>query len=121
MEYVRAQEELTRLSNKQIELAEEYRKARMAFGEARHNLQVFLVPRQKIPKYQKASLERQIMMLTCDLDEEGDTAALKLVNGAREDLIKSEQEYKGLEKLLEAYTSRITVFQSLMRWQREHI
>ena len=120
MDYISTQKELLSLSTKQIELAEKYRQARREFGNAKHNLQIYLVPRQGTKKYQRAALERQIMMLICDLTDEKDEDGLAHVVEAQEYLVKSEQEYKGLEKLLEAYTSRITVFQSLMRWQRDN-
>jgi len=120
MDYIETERELLDLSNRQIRLAEEYRKARVAFGRAKHNLQIYLVPKQKNPRYQRAALDRQIMMLISDMLTDEDEKGLAHVRLAQEEYIKAQQEYKGLEKLLEAYTSRITVFQSLMRWQREN-
>jgi hypothetical protein len=120
MDFVSTELELLELSEKQIELAEEYRKARRAFGKAKHNLQIYLVPRQTISKYQRSSLDRQIMMLLSDMAEEDDEEGLTKVNEAHRIFVRAQQEYKGLEKLIDAYTSRITVFQSLMRWQREN-
>jgi len=120
MDYTQTEQELLGLSNQQIRLAEEYRLARTTFGKAKHNLQIYLVPRQTNSRYQRSALDRQIMMLISDMTEEKDEEGLSHVLKAHEDFIKAQQEYKGLEKLLEAYTSRITVFQSLMRWQREN-
>ena len=120
MDYIETELTLTRLSNTYIEFASQYREARVKYGKAVHNLHIYLVPRQKDQRYRRCSLDRQVLLLLSDVTEEGDDDTVSEIMESYEVSIKAREDYKGLEKLLEAYMSRITVFQSLMRWQRDN-
>ena len=116
MDFVKTQEELRLLTGKLIKLGRQYKTAREAFGEAKYTLDVELTPKQDDPKYQKASFEKQLLMLRNSTIKKNKS----VIYGYHEDYIKQEQRYKGIEKLMEAIISRITTIQSLIRWQREN-
>lgn len=114
MDYLDTERELREKSEKQRGLCEDYEKIRKDFGVAKYNLFVLLTPKQDEKEYRKASLEKQLLMLRRDTQENHK----KEVYDYFEKYITLEQEYKGLEKLIDAYASRISSLQSLMRWQR---
>lgn len=116
MDFIVVEKELRELANKQRELSGKYAKIRHDYGVARHNLFLLLVAKQKEKDYKKASLDKQIIMLLSETLECNKIEVYKYA----EDYTKLEQDYKGLDKLIEAYASRISSIQSLLRYEREN-
>jgi hypothetical protein len=117
MDYVSTEIELSELSNKLIEVSRLYYKTRVKYGKVKREIFTLLAPRQSRPEYSKASIDKQLMLLV------EETSGEDIGDGVKElfnDLILLEHEYKGLEKILEAYSIRISSLQSLMKWQRDN-
>lgn len=117
LDFISTENELRILSNKLIELSETYYKIREEYGKAKCELFVLLVPKQKDAKYARAALERQVMMMISEI-EEGDQKDALIAN--YHEFLQLEQKYKGLERLLAAYETKVSSLQSLMKWQREN-
>lgn len=117
MDIIATEQELRELAEKQREMCEQYFEARKRFGEAKLNLTVLLVPHQEEKDYRKASFEKQLLMLLADTPENHKPE----VYGYYREYIEQEQRYKGLEKIIEAYASRISSLQSLMKWEKQNV
>ena len=107
---IELQKELSELANEQIKLAREYYEARDAAGKAHVELRILLVAKLKGFRAAKSNIGKdmaELMLLEDDLH-------------AR-DLYKIREEqtyiYKGLELLIEAIQSKISMKQSWMKYQ----
>jgi len=116
MDYIETQRTLDDLTRQVIDYSHKYHDARMRFGKASKAIMVLLVPKQKEPAYQKISMEKQILRLMSDSPEDHKEE----VYGYFREYKESREEYKGLEKIIDAYSSKIMTIQSLMRWEREN-
>jgi len=116
MEFKNLTEELENLHSHYRDNAFRYHEARKRFGDALYALNLFLVKKQKDKKYQKAAIDKQYLMLIEDAEPE----AREGIEEYYRDYIKGKQDYKGLEKVLSVVQSRISVLQSLMRWERDN-
>ena len=111
MDFVGAEKELRKLSDSYAKLARRYAEERNWYGESELEVMFLLVPHQDDRAYQKASYEKQLVMLLGDCPEAEDAVrAMKL----------SRERYKGLEKMLDQRAARISALQSLMRYAREN-
>lgn len=104
---------LNELANKTIELAGEYRRSRQLYSKARLSLDLILASKYRHKTLErKISYEKALIMLLADEKENVDE-----VRGYYETMIKSEADYKGLEKVLEAHQNKISLSQSLIKNQ----
>lgn len=115
MDFIETQRQIEKLGQKLLALAEEYRAKRTAYGKARSRLILHLIPMQNNPKYQKAALERQYIMLLQDAKDEDRQKVQKIYR----EMIESHEEYKGLEQLIDAHKARLSSLQSLMKWEHQ--
>jgi hypothetical protein len=104
--------DLRDLAKGQTERAEEYCTARRAAGEAKVALDLLLTV--DLARIRGLKKNCGIDMAYSILMEENDEAKEYFSIWQ-----KNESLYKSLEKLLEAYSSRIMIEQSIMRYQRE--
>ena len=116
IDYISTEEELRKLAEAQRKLAYKYAKIRNDFGQARWEVMLLLTPHLAEDKYRKASAEKQILMLLSDTLENHKAE----VYGICETYTKALQQYKGLERILDANSSRISAIQSLLRYAREN-
>ena len=116
MDFIETSEELNRLSTHLGKLSREYFETRKKFGETKHNLFILLVPHQGTDGFQRASIDKQLINLLAITPEHHKDE----VYSTYKSYISLQEAYKGLEKLLDAYSSRIMALQSLMKWQREN-
>ena len=114
IDYISTEEELRELAKGQRELAEKYLKIRKEYGEAKWELMLLLAPELKHERYRKASSQKQILMLMSEALEVHKTYIYKVT----ETYTKSIEDYKGLQRLIDANGSRISTLQSLMRYAR---
>jgi len=117
LDFVEVQKELSEVSGEQRDLCQTYYDTRKSFGEAKHALFILLTPHQSEAAYRKASIEKQLLMLRADTPENHK----KEVYGYYETYIKYEQNYKGLQRMIDALASRITQIQSLIKWVKENV
>lgn len=113
MDYAYFSQELTSLSNELIKVSERYNQERMKAANCRRTLYVLLAQKQNEARYKSAALDRQLLLLLSDSNQDPD---IKLVY---EELLLSEESYKGLEKIINAYQTKISALQSLMKWGRD--
>ena len=73
---------------------------------------LLLIPYQKEDRYRKASWDKQILMLLADTPENHKVE----VYGIAERYTKSKERYKGIDKMIEMRSSRISAIQSLMKF-----
>ena len=117
MDFISVEEELKKLAEEQRELCQKYYDARHNFGIAKHNFLLLLTPKQSEKNYQKASIEKQMLMLLNETPENHKTEVYEYYKS----VIELEQEYKGLEKLVDAFASRISAIQSLLKWEKSNV
>ena len=116
MDFITCDRELRKISENQRVLCRKYAVERNKFGEAKCDLGLLLVPHQDDPQYTKASFDKQVLMLLKDTPEN-----LKDVLYAMyKDYIKCEQNYKGLEKMIQRNSERISWQQSMLKFAREN-
>lgn len=104
--------ELSALANKQIELAGRYEQSRRKAGEAKTDLDILLVTHIKDIRAQKSNvgIEMAYIMLM-----EIEPTARQIYKT----MIEETENYKGLEVLIEAHQSKISLEQSVLRYFRE--
>lgn len=100
--------ELSGIANKQIKIAESYAEARSKAGDAESKLKLILTAKLKELRGNKKNLgvEMALLMLM-----ETDTVA----RGLYSDWMEWEAKFKGLEKLLDAYASKLITEQAIMK------
>jgi hypothetical protein len=103
-------QELDRLSKEKIDLSSEYKEARLSATKSRISYQIKLASIIDIIKGDRKTISYEM----------SEIESLKLNNDEVTDLYREKEEqealYKGLEKVIEAYTSRIMAIQSLMKY-----
>ena len=101
--------EIALIADKQIEIAKQYEEARRKSGEAEGDLKLILTSRLKELRGTKKNIgvEMAILMLM-----EENATAQKLYK----DWVTWESKYKGLEKLLDAYASKLITEQAIMKY-----
>ena len=108
------EEELNDLTDRRIKLANKYATARKSYGEHKSELDLLLAG--KILKMQEKKknigVEMALIML---IGEEGDWA--KTAYAA---MVKEYNNFKALERMLDAYDNKITAIQSILRFYREN-
>ncbi len=116
LDFIETEQELAQLTAHLIELSKKYSNARHSYGQAKHNLMILLVPYQGKEGFERASIDKQIVRLLKETAEHHKDEVYIIYK----DYVTSRETYKGLEKLIDAYSSKIMTLQSLMRWQREN-
>lgn len=108
MDIIKAQE-LSELASKQIELAQAYVEARQRAGEAKTSLELILTANIKdiLDTKRNAGYEMALLILMADNIEAKEFFA---------EMRKYTEKYKGLEKLIEAHQSKISLEQSIMKY-----
>lgn len=108
MDHVKAQE-LSKLASHQIKLAMDYAKRRNEAGDAKTQLELMLTAEMReILRVKKNAGYDVAMLLLLELKPE--------MRPVYEKFRKAEADYKGLEKLIEAHQSKISVEQSIMKY-----
>ena len=115
MDFIEVEQRLRELSENLQKNSKRYCNVRMRFGRAKHNLYILLAPKQNEHDYRKAALEKQLIMLLAETPENHKPE----VQGYYKNYVRLEQQYKGLEKIIEATAESIRAIQSLIRWERE--
>lgn len=105
-------EELREIAVKQIENAQAYAIARLKAGQAESDLKILLTASLKALRGNKKNLGVEMACLMLCEDNEVARELLKIWT-------VEEAKYKGLERLLEAYSSKLIMEQSLMKRQAE--
>ena len=98
---------LFRFSVDTIKVAEEYQLARKTFAISRKTLKIGLVGAYKKRSIEHRTAEDKAYLIMADNNPE--------MRKALEELIDSEQEYKGLEKVLETRQAAVSLAQSLIK------
>jgi len=112
IDYISTEEELRTLAEGQRKLAYKYAKTRKAYGDAKWEIMLLIAPLLKEDRYRKASSHKQILMLM----QEALEVHKKYIYEVSETYTKSLEEYKGIQRLINANASRISTIQSLMRY-----
>lgn len=108
MDHVKAQE-LSKLASHQIELAERYATKRNEAGHFKTTLELMLTAElREILKVKKNAGYDMAMLLLLEVAPD----ARQIYQEYR----RAEDDYKGLEKLIEAHQSKISVEQSIMKY-----
>lgn len=108
MDHVRALE-LSTLAEEQIKCARDYMEARKKAGKAKGELDILLVASLKSIRERKSNVGYDMAKLM--LCEDNETA-----RGLYKEEITQTARYKGLEKIMEALQSRISLDQSVMKY-----
>ena len=116
MDFVESERELRKISESQRKLTHRYADIRNQYGQAKWDLILLLIPHQNDDRYRKASWDKQVQMLLADTPENHKTE----VYGIAEKYTKCKEQYKGIDKMIEMRSSRITAIQSLRRYAREN-
>jgi hypothetical protein len=99
--------ELFRFAVGTIKIAEEYQKARKLFAISRKTLKIGLVTAYKNKRIEtRIAEDKAYLLMAYDQPE---------MKAALSDLIDYEQEYKGLEKVLETRQAAVSLAQSLIK------
>ncbi len=112
IDYIPMQEELSNLAKDQRELAYKYINIRNDYGQAKWEIMLLIAPLLKDDRYRKASSHKQILMLM----EEALEVHKEYIYKTAETYTKSLEQFKGLQRLINANASRISTIQSLMRY-----
>ena len=103
---------LRQIANEQAERAKEYADARRKAGLSKTKLDLLLTAALPTIRIQKPNVGVEMAVLI--LMEDNDVA-----RGLYRDWQIEESTYKGLEKLLEAHATRISLEQSIFKYKRE--
>ena len=108
MDYIQAKS-LSQIADKQVILAEEYESARRKSGKAESELKLILASKlaELRGKKKNIGIEMAILML---LEDD------KIARGLYKEFTEQEAIYKGLEKLLDAYASKLITEQAIMKF-----
>ena len=112
IDYIPMEEELSNLAKDQRELAYKYINIRNNYGQAKWEIMLLIAPLLKDDRYRKASSHKQILMLM----EEALEVHKEYIYKTAETYTKALEQYKGLQRLINANASRISTIQSLMRY-----
>lgn len=106
---------LSNRANEIIQLANEYRKTRKLYADAKFFLDIRLAIKYKNKTLnRKLSYEKALIMLCEDsIGQEDEDVVLT----AYKDFIEKEADYKGLERVIEANQNRLSLCQSLIKNQ----
>lgn len=105
--------QLNLLTEDLLRFSKEYYEKRMEAARARKHLFVMLALKQNEARYKNAALDRQLLFLLSD--NQGN----QMIENMYSEMILAEEAYKGLERIISAYQSKISALQSLMKWGRE--
>lgn len=102
--------ELSKVADEQVEIAKQYEKARKKSGLAKTQLDLILTSKLRELRSDKKNLgvEMAILMLM-----EEDAVARDLYK----EYMDEEAKYKGLERILDAYASKLITEQAIMKYQ----
>lgn len=103
------QQELSGLASHQIKLAQDYATQRQLAGELKTQLELMLVADLEWIRAEKSNVGYEMAMLML-LER---NKAAKLIY---QEFRQAESKYKGLEKLVDAHQSKISLEQSVMRY-----
>jgi hypothetical protein len=95
-----------------VQIAEEYQNSRVAYGDALRTLKLALAKSYKEGTIKETISEDKSFVMLSNISEE--------YRIALETVVTSEQEYKGLEKLIDARQAVITLFQSIIKNQKQN-
>ena len=100
-----------KLADELIETAKEYSQARERAGKAERELNIFLVGNLSTIREKKPNIgyDMAVLMLL-EIEPEAKSIYTEYKH--------FESKYKGLEKILEAIKSKISLVQSQMKWQQ---
>ena len=105
--------EILELSQKQIELSQEYQKNCQKAGQAKLQLELILTGEKLLSKYRQTrknlGLEMAILMM---IEEKGEDTRQIF-----KEYHEAESKAEGLKQLLNAYNSKIIAYESLMKYQ----
>lgn len=117
MDYKYFADQLEMLTQALIEKSSAYNESRLIAARCRKELYVLLAKKQNEQRYKNAALDRQLLLLLSDtIKDDKCDPHLQLIY---EELIMAEEEYKGLEKMIIAFQTKISALQSLMKWGRD--
>jgi len=108
------EEELQHLTDNRLKLANKYATERKAYGEAKAEIDILFASKilKLTEKKKNLGYETGLIMM---MAEEGDEFR-KLYK----EVITRENNYKAIEKMIEAVESKIMTRQSIMRYYREN-
>ena len=116
MDFVSTTEALIKISENQRKLCRQYAQERHKYGEAKCDLGLQLVIHQDDPRYQKASFEKQLLLLLKETPE----AQKDVFYSLYKDYVKCKQNYKGLDKMIQRNSEQISWTQSMLKFAREN-
>lgn len=102
-------QELSGIADKQIDIARQYEQARRKSGKAEGDFKILLTARLKEFRAEKKNLGvdmAQLMLMEDDL----------LARELFKEWMEHEAIYKGLERLLDAYASKLITEQAIMKF-----
>lgn len=103
------QQELSELASHQIKLAKEYAEQRTKSGNAKADLDLILTANIGYIREKKANVGMDMAYIML-------MESSKAASNLYKEWQLSENNYKGLEKLIEAHQSKISLEQSIMRY-----
>ena len=104
--------EILELANESIKLAKQYEVARSSAGKARADIDLLLTAHFNQIRSQKSNVgyDLAILMLIDIVPEAGEIYRTLQIQTAK---------YRGLEKIIDAYKTKISLQQSIMKYQLE--
>lgn len=106
--------ELSLVANAYIESAKQYQEYRKASGQAEMRLKILLASQLKELRLAKKNLGVEMAMLILMEDN-------MVARGLYEEWQDNESKYKAMEKLLDAYGSKLSMEQSVMKYLRAEV
>ena len=116
MDFVSEERKLRKISDNQRVLCREYAIERNKYGQARYDLGLLLIPHQDKREFQKASFEKQLLLLLEQTPENQKVAVYSMYK----DYITCREKYKGLALMIQRNSELISWTQSMLHYAREN-
>lgn len=110
-------EQLEMYTDRRIDLATKYAKERKAYGDAKSEIDIIYASRiiTLVEKKKNLGYETGLLMLIAQEKESG----VEILSEIYQSMIKHFNNYKAIERMIDAIESKIMSIQSVMRYNRE--
>jgi hypothetical protein len=107
-------EQLQQITDRRIELASKYAKARKAYGEVKSEIDILYASKMLalIERKKNLGYETGLLLLIAEEKEEG----LKILQDMYSEMIKTYNNYKAIERMLDALDAKTMSIQSVMKY-----
>lgn len=110
-------EQLASLTNSRLEFATKYAKERKAYGEVKGEIDIIYASKilGMLERKKNLGYETGLLMLIAQEKAEG----VQILSDMYKEMIKHYNNYKAVERMLDALETKIMSIQSIMRYNRE--